>query len=318
MVRRGAAALVGIALLSAAGTARAYCRAKVCDTIPAYDDIWQTVPDPECTRDDFGCQLEGPPLFWPATCISFTVQKDGSVSDGIDFELAGSVIERAFVTWQEADCSGAPPSLVVKNLGAVSCAKREYNATQPNANIFMFRDREWPHKNALTTIAFTTLSYNTETGEIYNADVEVNSFQHELTVSDEPGTVATDLLAVMTHEVGHFLGLSHTRERTATMWWDYTTGQTEQRTLEADDVDGICEIYPPGRKVGTSCEPRHGFSRTCATAEEGCSVTRERAGGAGTFGASFVGVFVWLARRAARGGLSSKPPAPRRSAPPRE
>jgi hypothetical protein len=317
MRRRAAAALVAVALLSSAGTAGAYCRTKVCDTIPAYDDIWQTVPDPDCTRDEFGCQLEGPPLFWPATCISFDVQKDGSVSDGIDFELANSVIEQAFATWQGADCSGTPPSLIVKNRGAVTCTRSEYNTTQPNANVFIFRDRDWPYKAALTTIAFTTVSYNTETGEVYDADVEVNSFLNTLTVSDEPDLTVTDLLAVMTHEVGHFLGLSHTRDQTATMWWDYTSGQTGQRTLEADDVAGICEIYPPGRRVGTSCEPRHGFSRTCSTAEEGCSVAPERRGGAGTLGASLLGIFVWLARRTARRGVSSKRPAQRRSAPPR-
>jgi hypothetical protein len=97
------------------------------------------------------------------------------------------------------------------------------------------------------------------------------------------------------------------------MWWDYTSGQTQQRTLEADDVAGICEIYPPGRRMGTRCEPRHGFSRACSTAEEsGCSLASERRGGAGTLGASCVGIFVWLARRAARRGVSSKRPARRR------
>lgn len=309
MARRGAAALVAVALLSTAGTASAFCRSKVCDNVPAYDDVWQTVPDPPCTENEFGCQLEGPPLFWPARCISFAVQKDGSVSNGIDFELASSIIEQAFETWQQADCSGAPPSLVVKNLGAVTCARREYNEDQPNANIVMFRDRDWPYESALTTIAFTTVTYNTETGEIYNADIELNSAENTFTASDEPGATVTDLLAVMTHEVGHFLGLSHTTDETAAMWWDYTPGQTQKRMLARDDMDGICEIYPPGRKVGTSCEPRHGFSRTCATADEGCSIASERRGGAGMLGASLAGLAWWLARRAARASLSSKRPA---------
>jgi hypothetical protein len=312
MARRAAAALVAAWLIAGSGTARAYCRSKACDNQPAYDDIWQLAPDPPCTEDAVGCRLAGQPLFWPPTCISFAVQKDGARSDGIDFALATSVIEQAFSAWQGADCSGAPPSIVVRNLGAVTCARREYSKTQPNANVFMFRDGDWPYDGAGTTIAFTTLTYNTETGELYNADVEVNSAENVLTVSDTPGGAVTDLLAVMTHEVGHFLGLSHSLDRTATMWWDYTNGQTQQRSLEADDIAGICEIYPPGRQVGTSCEPRHGFSRECATADESCSVAAARRGVAGTLGTSFVGIFVWLARRASRSGLSSKRPARRR------
>jgi hypothetical protein len=312
MTARGAAALVASLLLATSGSAQAYCRAKACDNQPAYDDVWQREPDPPCTTDEFGCRLQGEPLFWPATCISFGVQRDGSRTDGIDFELATSVIEQAFSTWQEADCNGAPPSLVVRNLGAVSCNRREYNQSQPNANVFMFRDRDWPYEGAETTIAFTTLTYNTETGEIYNADVEVNSAENAFTTSDAAGTIGTDLLSVMTHEVGHFLGLSHTREESATMWWDYTGGQTHQRTLASDDVDGICEIYPPGRKVGTSCEPRHGFSRTCARVDDGCSVASTRGGGTGALGASLAGMASWLARRAGRRELRSKRRAPRR------
>jgi hypothetical protein len=313
MRRRGASALLAAWLSSVAGDASAFCRTKACDNRPAYDDVWQVEPDPPCTRDPVGCQLEGLPLFWPATCISYAVQKDGSMSDGIDFELATSIIEQSFAAWQEADCGGAPPSLVVKNLGAVSCDRREYNQSQPNANVFMFRDDSWPYDDVDATIAFTTLTYNTETGEIYNVDVEVNSFDERLSVTDDPAPGETDLLSVMTHEVGHFLGLSHSRDKAATMWPEYTSPETGMRTLEQDDVLGICEIYPPGRRVGASCEPRHGFSRVCASADEGgCSITTAREHGAGLGTWLPAGAALWLTRRALRGALSSKRPARRR------
>lgn len=306
MARRGLSALFAAALLTATGSAGAYCRTKACDTVPAYDDVWQVAPDPPCTKDVYGCQLEGPPLFWPATCISYAIQKDGSANDGIAFELASSVIDQAFAAWQQADCGGSSPSLVVENLGAVSCAKREYNDTRPNANVFMFRDASWPYGED-AAIAFTTLTYNTETGEIYGADVEVNSFGIELTVTDDPSAIRTDLLSVMAHEVGHFLGLSHSADPTATMWWRYDPPETEQRTLGEDDVTAICEVYPPGRKVGASCEPRHGFSRSCATTDSGgCSVASPRAAARATW--LPLAAALWLGRRA----LSSRRRAPRR------
>jgi hypothetical protein len=45
----------------------------------------------------------------------------------------------------------------------------------------------------------------------------------------------------------------------------YTAGSETLRTPNRDDVEGICAIYPPGRRASiSSCEPRHGFSESCA------------------------------------------------------
>jgi hypothetical protein len=270
------AALAVVSLvLSFAADADAFCRTKACDNKPAYDDVWQELPDPPCTRDSFGCPINGEPLHWPATCISYDVQRDGSRSDGIDYDTANAVIAQAFATWQSADCAGEPPSLIVKDHGAVVCTKAEYNQEQPNANLFTFRDNDWPYMNAEDTLALTTITYNTETAEIYDADVEINSFDATFTTTDDPNLVNADLLSVLTHEVGHFLGLSHAPQRVATMYPEYAPKDTHQRTLDADDAAGICEIYPPGRNVGAACEPRHGFSSECAVAEEdGCGIAR--------------------------------------------
>jgi hypothetical protein len=266
---------LGALAVTLATNAAAFCRTKACDNKPAYDDVWQETPDPPCTRDAFGCPLNGVPLHWPATCIPFDVQRDGSKSDEIDYETASAIINEAFAIWQGADCGGLPPSLVVKDHGAVVCNKAEYNQEQPNANLFTFRDRDWPYKNAEDTLALTTITYNTETAEIYDADVEINSFDATFTVTDDPELVNADLLSVLTHEVGHFLGLSHAPQRSATMYPEYAPKDTHQRTLDEDDALGICDIYPPGRTVSAACEPRHGFSSQCAVEEDGgCGITR--------------------------------------------
>jgi MYXO-CTERM domain-containing protein len=294
------AVALGALAVSLTSNASAFCRTKACDNKPAYDDVWQEVPDPPCTRDAFGCPLNGTPLHWPATCISFDVQRDGSKSDGVDFETASAVINEAFTIWQNADCGGMPPSLVVRDHGAVVCNKAEYNQEQPNANLFTFRDGDWPYKNAEDTLALTTITYNTETAEIYDADVEINSFDATFTVTDDTDLVEADLLSVLTHEVGHFLGLSHAPQRAATMYPEYTPKDTHQRTLDADDQLGICDIYPPGRTVGAACEPRHGFSSQCAVEEEGgCGVAPGPRSSTVLFVLAPLGVFfaLWRARR---------------------
>ena len=85
------ASLAAALVASVAGSARAdYCRTKACDNHLAYDDVWQTEPDAPCDTLPDGCRLEGQPLYWPHSCLSFSVQKDGSAARaGVE---AGDVI----------------------------------------------------------------------------------------------------------------------------------------------------------------------------------------------------------------------------------
>jgi hypothetical protein len=278
-----ATVLAAAASFSALRPAHAtYCRAKACDDKPAYDDVWQTEPDAACVRDGYGCLLEGTPLHWPQTCLSFGVQKDGSKSDGIDYDTAHQVVSEAFRTWRDVECpQGGSPSFTVRDYGAIDCTEAQYNQDQANANLFTFRDESWPYDDAFDTLALTTITYNRENGEIYDADVEINSYSATFTVGEED--VHHDLPAILTHEIGHFLGLSHDDNAATTMWCCYEPRDTQQRTLHAEDIAGICEIYPPERDVNpNACDPRHGFSKQCASEQdEGCGIAGPARPGAG-------------------------------------
>ena len=121
----------------------------------------------------------------------------------------------------------------------------EYNSTQNNANILAVRDDEWPYVGAEDALAFTHLHFDTDTGELYDADIEVNSVIQRYSVS-EPVNGA-DLDSVLTHEVGHLLGLSHTLVTDATMYASYTEGTDSLRTLTDDDVHGVCDLSARSR-----------------------------------------------------------------------
>jgi hypothetical protein len=288
MSSRVAALLFGALLFALPRPAHAlYCRAKACTA--KYADVWKT--EPPCQRDSFGCLIAGKPLFWPQTCISFSVQKDAAPSDGIDYDAAVAVIGGAFQTWLDAECfDGGTPSFAIVDAGPVECTEVEYNEQHGNANIFMFRETDWPHPGGNGQLALTTLTFNVETGEVLDADVEINSTRVDFTLGDE--FVGHDLASTLTHEIGHFLGLSHDSDPETTMWWVQSAGDTAQRTLHAEDIAGICEIYPPDRSVDTErCGPRHGFSTACVPGEEklqqpssGCGVTR-KANAGGNLGA---------------------------------
>jgi hypothetical protein len=257
--------------------ASAFCRTTTCD-VEAEQMRPECVPD---RRDGNQCSLNGAQLFWPGKCISFGVQQDGSKKLGIPWQAADDAVTTALGRWSHVDCGGGQhPSLDVYDLdngkgGPMVCPMVEFNKSGPNANIWMFSDDERPDVKAGDLLALTTITFDMS-GRILDADVELNSFDATFTLPDET-PIESDLLSIVTHEAGHFLGLGHENLiKGATMNPGYTPHSIDFRTLEPDDVAGVCAIYPPDRP-GPACtqapEPLHGFSRFCGD-EENTSTVR--------------------------------------------
>jgi MYXO-CTERM domain-containing protein len=108
--------------------------------------------------------------------------------------------------------------------------------------------------------------------------------------------VYVDLQNTLTHEAGHFFGLAHPLDGTddaVTMWAYAQLGELKKRSLEADDVDGICAIYPLGAEP-TRCAP---FDvPECAPVPGGCSCGT----GGGTGALGLAALFLALAPRPRR------------------
>jgi hypothetical protein len=260
---------LGLALFWSSAQANAYCLTHGCS------DKKQ-----QCEYDQNGCLTTGPLLHWASGCVSFDVQRAGSPLRGISYDEAHEAIVAGFTQWLNADCgNGQGPAITISDYGPVECRQAEYNQEASNANIFMFRDDDWPYENAIDTLALTTLIFNADNGEIYDADVEVNTVQSPMSTG-QIGPTDIDFASVITHEIGHFLGLSHSNSEGSTMMPSYAPGQTAMSSIEYDDVKGVCAALPPGRETaGESCEPRHGFASECALSENTCAVTPGSPGG---------------------------------------
>ena len=289
------AALVATVTLLSSQSALGYCRTTTCSPK-------KCASKPECAY----CLDGGLPLYWPGGCMTFSVQQDGSPLRSITADETSSLVSNGLWKWMNVECAPAEhPSLSIKKTTAPAvCNKQEYNQDSPNANIWMYRDDAWPYTGATATLALTTVTFNVETGEIFDADVEINSVGSPLTLGD--GNIQADLDSIVTHEAGHFLGLSHSCDAVATMYAYYQLGDTKLRSLESDDIAGICEIYPPGTST-TSCDPtpRHGFSPDCGSDpdDKGCCATapgRPDRNGTGAIVALVALAGVAVARRRSR------------------
>jgi MYXO-CTERM domain-containing protein len=278
------AAVVVFAGMTAARPASAYCRTTTC---------------PACDYDDKGCPA-GTPIAWPTSCVTFSMQIAGSKQ--VELSLATNVMDEAFRVWQEVTCpdDSARPSIKIdRRYGHAACMLHEYNQTDANANIIMFRDDVWPYDSA-NVLALTTVTYRRNGGVILDVDMEVNATQR-LSIGDPVPPTSYDLQSIMTHEAGHFFGLAHSTEPSATMWPRYTSGTQSFRELATDDGAGICAVYPPNAAAQCNPAPQQGFSPECGIYPSGpgghCAITRGTPAGTGARPDG------WLALAAAFGSL---------------
>jgi hypothetical protein len=258
------AALSAFAILASATDASAFCRSTTC----------RSTSTKECATDENSCPTDGAKLFWPTSCVSYAMNEQGTQDlDPVDTR---DIIRKTFQAWTEVPCpAGGNASMTFEERDPVSCKKSEYNKEGPNLNVVLFQDDDWKYRGIDGTLAKTSVTYNDETGEIYDADIEVNAANNTVTISDNPAKIEYDLQAILTHEVGHFIGIAHSAESSAVMFASYSPGSTSQRKLTADDIDAVCAIYPPNNGVACNSKPRNGFSASCDTEEKSglCAVS---------------------------------------------
>ena len=206
------------------------------------------------------------PLYHPSQCLPYQLLQNESAI--IPNAILSDRLGRAFATWTAPNATCMPGISGIELAPAADTLIVGYDDDQPNRNLVGVVPT-WPHVGGADTLALATLTFRSTTGEVLDVDVEVNG-----TVPwafDAPEAHQYDLEAVLTHEVGHMLGLSHSPVLGATMNPTYAAGSIEQRTLTSDDEEGICTVYPSraqrlagsGLVPSTACDLAPGAPSGC-------------------------------------------------------
>lgn len=278
------AVALGLALCAslAADRASAYCRMSTEGTAQ--------VGGAACTE-------KGAALRWNNTCLSYAVDARGSRwfrnADGTpNLAEVEALVDQSFFTWQDVDCNGGAPNLIFKGSPVPSTCKRAEFNTAGNVNTIAFLD---PWKDPCAdaddpgyepfAFAVTIVWHNKSTGEILDADMMINDeLASRLSAggpyADCPDTGCSggspgvpgpaDLRSIITHEAGHFIGIGHSDIADATMFSMAERTSVQKRTLAQDDIDAVCDIYPPG-SLEESCipSPTGGLLLNCETTPDG-------------------------------------------------
>lgn len=234
----------------------------------------------ECAR----AATQGPSLFWR----NRTVTMHPSISN--DPKLAQEVLVGA-MKWAGDQWSSSNASDLRFVLGEPVTQRwvgYDWSHNKPNYNLVTVRKSkegdfysEWLH--ASRTIALTSITYIRSSGEIVDADIELNA--EKFTFTDCPIDSSTcitlyDLKNTLTHEYGHVLGLNHpSADRNGshhtTMFAESMKGETAKRILSEDDKFGLNFLYPAGKEAGNCFEAeRKATQNLRITQDSGCAQTQ--------------------------------------------
>jgi MYXO-CTERM domain-containing protein len=246
-------------------TGSAYCRTTTIELTAA--DI------------DAGVCPEGDPAYWDDLTIHYGFNPSTPFGQLSEADVR-EVYAEAFATWGAVECEdGSPGFEFVQDQEPYSEADPHHVLGEQNVNVMLFRTAaEWQADPLLAptgAFAITTvwLDLRKDPGHMLGADMELNGAMGPWVRCPDTGCrsrFVTDLANVVTHEVGHVLGLGESYEELGTMFWSGGQGEINKRDLIADDEAGLCAGHSPGAQLAREearREPEGGCR--CAVASDG-------------------------------------------------
>jgi hypothetical protein len=165
-------------------------------------------------------------------------------------------VRAAYQAWTGVSCA----SFTVQDLGLTKLPEGNV-LDRVNTHLF---PSTWPDWFDPDAVALTLPRMDEPSALIIDADTFYNpAVKWSVTGAAE----ATDFPAAATHEIGHQLGLDDSDVSTATMFYAFGQGDLSARSLSADDIAGLCHLYPSGKPLPPECSgpEQCAPSETCAS-----------------------------------------------------
>jgi len=179
---------------------------------------------------------------------------------------ASAAVEQAFSTWLAA--SPTLPALHLKPTAGEDPSRGPDGRNTVSQGPISIPGHE-------QDLAITVTYRDAQSGELHEADIVLNSRYSwaALEASTPLCDGSFDLRSVLTHEVGHFLGLrDETEQSSSTMYFVTHQCETHKRQLAPEDVAAVRNLYQDG-----AWSPALGISREVrATVASFASLPRAR------------------------------------------
>ena len=183
-----------------------------------------------------------PAATWPVGAMPVEIALGTSPPPSISATDAQDELDVASRAWGLPPCSAARFSI-----GAAFVMTGD--GADDGVNEVIVHTTDWPTELEPGAVAHTVL-YLAGT-QIVEADVHVNAKDWTFAVGDVLGDL--DLRSVLTHELGHVLGIGHSTDPRATMSAGLPPG-IAARSLEDDDVAAVCALYPRSPPAYVGCD----------------------------------------------------------------
>ncbi|HYO70938.1 MAG TPA: myxosortase-dependent metalloprotease, MXAN_2677/MXAN_2678 family [Archangium sp.] len=273
-------------------------------------------------------------LFWTEPTLRWQLSSVGNPNTSTEDQKQKEfeAIRRSFQSWQRIFESCG--NLRFSEGSLVDDRKVGYELKGENRNLVLFRSRRCadfvPSDNKCwdedtcgndfdcwdsnpDTIGLTLTTYDEKSGIIYDSDIQLNASGFVFTTVDPPAPicprpistnpgncVATDVQNTMTHEIGHLIGLDHTRALGSVMNPSAPQGEVSKRTVDDGSADFVCETYPKGLPSQSCASPsleRSGSATVLGPHAIGCSSSGAGAGWSAMAGWALL---AWRRRRGDR------------------
>jgi hypothetical protein len=187
-------------------------------------------------------ETSGHVIKWNKTSLDYYLDSQGVLGPSVSLgTTVFPAIRSSVATWNVVTCNAS----TITELGILTGAQSSLvSHKEDDRNLISWiPSSQWTYTNQ--TLAVTNILYYSDTGRLVDADIGLNGkIDWSLTSSNG----IADVQSVVTHELGHYLGLQHVLggqnlPDPPTMS-PYMDTQLRTRTLTQDDIDGVCFLYP--------------------------------------------------------------------------